>query len=107
MPNHFYELAVENINSISFATADNPFVKSGYPKYYPEILVLSGKGEILAQENPFLEKKHPFKHLNYLENFRDESLKINDDKKVVFNLSEFADPETTILMLVKTYEKKN
>jgi hypothetical protein len=50
--NPFYEISLEKIKNLSFATADNPFIKSQVSKYYPEALVLGGDGQILAHISP-------------------------------------------------------
>ena len=34
---------------MSFAVADNPFYKNDRTKFYPEIIVISGKGKIKAR----------------------------------------------------------
>ena len=50
--NEFDELELNDLHRLSFAVADNPFVKSDVDKFYPEIHVISGQGEVLATINP-------------------------------------------------------
>jgi hypothetical protein len=47
-----------------------------------------------------------FENLAYCENFRDDLLKINDDRKIKMTLSDFTDPETLILMTVRVSDSK-
>ena len=105
--NHNYELALENINNIAFSTADNPFFKSQFAKYYPEAIVIGSSGEILAHITQKNTESLKFKNLEFVENFRDEKLRINDDKKVKMNLKDFSDDEGIIIIfLVKTFDNR-
>lgn len=52
-PNHFYDLELNSIETVSFAVADNPFFKNEVAKYYPEAIVLSSQGDILTHIRPF------------------------------------------------------
>lgn len=51
----FYELELKDLQRLSFAVADNPFVKADIEKFYPEIHVISGEGKVLATINPTLK----------------------------------------------------
>jgi hypothetical protein len=69
------------LSRIAFSTADDPFYKSLESKYYPEALVINGNGEIAARISPHNRKSEDYQ-LQYLDDFRDPSLKINDDRKI-------------------------
>ena len=86
---------------LSFAVADNPFIKLDVEKFYPEIHVISGEGEILATINPDNKDNEKFGASMYCTDFRDEKLKINDDRKVKLTLSDFNDANTMILLTVR------
>lgn len=76
-------------------------------KYYPEVHIISGQGEVLATINPDTKADDRYGALEYCEGFRDEKLKINDDRKVKFTLSDFANKEDTIIVLtVRTNDLK-
>ena len=80
MPNFHCELT-GGINRISFSTADDPFFKIATPKYYPEAVVVSAEGQILAKINP--NQRSSEEHsMTYKDDIRDPVLKINDDRKV-------------------------
>ena len=50
--NDMYELELKDLQRLSFAVADNPFIKADVEKFYPEIHVISGNGEVLATISP-------------------------------------------------------
>ena len=82
----FFSCQLSGVNRLSFSTADSPFHKTQYSKYYPECIVISQDGQVLAKVNPF-EKKNAEYNMNYFDDFRDPVLKINDDKKVQIQLN--------------------
>ena len=84
--------------------ADNPFVKADVEKFYPEIHVISGDGRVLATINPTLKSNDKFGASMFCDNFRDDKLKINDDRKVKITLSDFEDKDTMILLTVRSFE---
>ena len=45
-PNPFYELELKSLHRLAFAVADNPFMKTDTPKYYPEIHVIYKDGRV-------------------------------------------------------------
>ena len=102
----FFELGLTNIRNISFAVADNPFAKAEVPKYYPEVIVLGPTGEVVAKINPECNHHDLFPDLNFVEGFRDENLRINDDRKVQMDLDNFKDPVYMILLLVRSYDTR-
>lgn len=77
---------ISYLNKLSFAVADNPFYKQDRAKYYPEVYVFDNQGAILAKLCPDC-KSDDAHSMQYLDNFRDPKLKVNDDKKVRFALS--------------------
>jgi hypothetical protein len=48
----YFTCELTTLNKINFAVADDPFYKSNRVKYYPECIVISNKGKILARINP-------------------------------------------------------
>lgn len=106
-PNQFYELELRNLKCIAFAVADSPFLKTENAKFYPELHVVNGKGEILTTFGPNNKSCKDFPHTIYMENFRDDKLKINDDRKVRLNLNTYdKDPSIMILLTVRTFDDK-
>ena len=45
-PNPFYELELRSLSRLSFAVADNPFMKTDTAKYFPEVHVILADGTI-------------------------------------------------------------
>ena len=74
------------LSRLAFSTADDPFYKSLDSKYYPEALVIDQNGAIAARVNPNNRKCADYP-LTYVDDFRDSSLKINDDKKIQINFN--------------------
>jgi hypothetical protein len=95
------------LNRIAFSVADDPFYKTFKPKYYPELIVTNKKGKLLSVINPYNTKSD--KHgLEYLDDFREPNLKLNDDRKVRITLSHLVKPGTMILLTVKCFDlRKN
>jgi len=96
-------LELSQISYVSFAVADNPFFKNEIAKYYPEAIVLNQQGEILTYIQPFEFNEegfvasgfeNPFANLRYRSNFRDEKIRVNDDRKIELVLDEFTEPGT-------------
>jgi len=69
------------ISQLCFSTADDPFYKAPVARHYPNVVVFNNKGERVAEAGPDNRKDTKYA-LNYLDDFRDAALKINDDKKV-------------------------
>ena len=105
--NNFFELELKDLQRLSFAVADNPFIKADVEKFYPEIHVISGAGEILATINPTNKYSGSFGASMFCDNFRDDKLKINDDRKVKLTLSDFKDKNTMILLTVRAFDVSN
>lgn len=103
--NSYFELELRSVNNISIAVADNPFIKSDMPKYFPECFIVSGMGEIIGHIAAD-SKASDFENIAYMENFRDDALKFNDDRKITMNLQDFEDPHTCIFMMVRVNENK-
>lgn len=51
------------------------------PRHYPNVVIFNKAGERIAEASPDHRKNTEYA-LNYLDDFRDAALKINDDKKV-------------------------
>lgn len=103
----FKELGLGNITNLAFATADDPFTKAQVAKYYPEAVVVSGKGEVLARISPEQQTSAKFDGLRYLTGFRDDKLRINDDKKVKIDLTDFSDDAgVMVLLLVRSFDTR-
>ena len=111
--NHFYDVELNSISNVSFAVADNPFFKNEIAKYYPEAIVLNAQGEILTYIQPFEFNEdgfvaqgfeNPFPGLRYRSNFRDDKIRVNDDRKIELVLDEFTEPGTQIIFFVKSFD---
>ena len=105
-PNQYQELELRDLHRIAFAVADSPFQKTDVSKYYPEIHIIGGNGDVVATISPSNKAHEKYGGSNYCENFRDEKLKINDDRKVKLTLSDFQEENTMILLTVKTNDLK-
>ena len=91
------------LNRIAFSVADDPFYKSLRGKYYPELLVTNKKAKLLAKVGPDNQKSE--KHgLEFCSDFREPSLKLNDDRKVKIQLNALTKPGTMILLTVKCWD---
>ena len=86
--NPLWELELHNLEDLSFSVADNPFVKTDTAKYIPEVYFIGEEGEILHKFGPDSRSSEDYpSHVNcYVDNFRDDKMKINDDRKVKFGL---------------------
>lgn len=103
----FFELELNNLDDLSFAVADNPFIKSDTAKFFPECIIVSGDGHIVGQVGPNAKQTEHFESVAYLENFRDDLLKVNDDRKIKLQLSEFEkDPYTCIFLMARVNDNK-
>ena len=97
--NEFYELELKSLHRLAFAVADNPFMKTDVAKYYPEIHVVQADGEVVTSISPKQKQDPNFGSSFYMDNFRDEHLKINDDRKVRLTLSDFKDRRDMMILL--------
>lgn len=105
-PNPFPELALYGISEISFAVADNPFRKSSVCKFYPELHVINGEGKVLQTISPETRSCDKYGNTMYCENFRDEKLKINDDRKIKISEKDFPDQAEMVLLTVRCFDTK-
>lgn len=96
----YFQFQLEGIHRLCFSTADDPFYKLPVSKYYPECVVVSPTGSILATINPQNKKNEGFQ-MALLDDFRDAMLKINDDKKIQIGLGAFKEPGTCIFFIVR------
>lgn len=94
------------LQRLAFSTADDPFYKTSESKYYPEALVFNMKGEILARVNPDNRKSEDY-HMSYLDDIRDNVLKINDDRKIQISFNQIKEPGTMILLTVRQFVPKD
>lgn len=99
----FFTCELTSLNRISFSVADDPFYKSTRSKYYPELVVMNIKGKILSRINPEQRKSEKY-GMEFLDDFREPMLKINDDKKVRIVLSAMKKPGRMILLTVKCFD---
>jgi hypothetical protein len=98
-PNPFYELELKSLHRLAFAVADNPFMKTDTAKYYPEIHVILSDGTLVATISPDNKTDSNFGSSMYVDNFRDDHLRINDDRKVRLTLSDFSDRRDMMIIL--------
>jgi len=87
------------LHRLAFAVADNPFMKTDLAKYYPEIHVVLGDGTLVTSIGPDNRSHKDFGTSVYMENFRDDKLRINDDRKVRLTLSDFKDRRDMMILL--------
>lgn len=99
----YFTCQLSGITRLAFSTADSPFHKTPYSKYYPECVIISRDGKILATVNP-KEKKNAEYNMNFVDDFRDPVLKINDDKKIQISLGSIKEEGVMILLLVREYD---
>lgn len=105
--NKFFELELANLERLSFSVADNPFFRADVAKYYPECHVINGEtGIVMATINPMKKTCQNFTSMGYCDNFRDEKLKINDDRKIKFELSNLKGSGIMILLTVRTFDTR-
>jgi hypothetical protein len=61
----------------------------------------------LAQLGGQVEKSHEmFKSLKSRSNFRDDKIRVNDDRKIEMVLSEFEDPTIQVIFMVRTNDMR-
>lgn len=106
--NEYKETVLNDMNHISFAVANNPFYKIDTEKYYPEAVVMNKEGQMLARlsckEEPSEDAQAMFPSLKDMSNFRDDKIRINDDRKICMNLDEFKDSSTVIVFMMRTFD---
>ena len=82
-------MELTGIQRLAFCVADDPFFKSERSKYFPEVFLINKKSKIQALVSPAgKQSKNYGAAFDYLENFREPALKVNDDKKVRISLSD-------------------
>lgn len=96
----YFSFILEGLTRLCFSTADNPFYKLSVSKYYPELIVMEADGSVLATINP-KHRKDEALQLRYNDDFRDNALKINDDKKIMIGLSALKKPGISIFLIIK------
>lgn len=96
----YFQFQLEGIHRVCFSTADDPFYKLPFSKFYPEAVIVDPEGKIVTKINPE-NKKDDALQLNYMDDFRDPALKINDDKKIQIGLGAFKIPGTSIFLIVR------
>ena len=105
-PNPFFELELKSLNRLAFAVADNPFMKTDTAKYYPEVHIIDSEGNLQASIGPRNRTDAHFAASLYTEGFRDDNLKINDDRKVKLTLNDFTKDGMMLLLTVRCYDVK-
>ena len=98
-PNPFYELELKSLHRLAFAVADNPFMKTDTAKYFPEVHVILADGTIVTNISASNKNDPNFGSSFFMDNFRDDHLKINDDRKVRLTLSDFKDRRDMMILL--------
>jgi Pyruvate/2-oxoacid:ferredoxin oxidoreductase gamma subunit len=95
------------MSRISFCVADDPFYKSLRAKYYPEVVLINHNSEIEAVINPFQADSGSV--FEYQDDFREPTMKVNDDRKIKINLAELMKDGKAgkmILLSVKSFDLK-
>ena len=97
-PYQTFELGT--MSRLCFSTADDPFYKAPISKFYPEAIVFDSHGEIIARVGPECKKADDVQ-MNYMDDFRDPALKVNDDRQGQISLNAITKPGTMILLVIK------
>ena len=101
----WFTCELTSLSRIAFTTADDPFYKSTRSKYYPELVLINSKSQIKAVINPMQPRVEKYASVfEYMEDFREPTLKVNDDKKIKINLGELmkdSKPGKMILLVAK------
>lgn len=101
--NPFTEFELSTMQRISFSVADDPFLKNEVAKYYPQIYVFNEGGDVISEVSA--HNRRDAKHgIEYMEDFRDAKVKINDDRKIKITLPEIKDSNAMILLTVRTFD---
>lgn len=106
----WFTCELTSVSRLSFAVADDPFYKSERAKYYPEVYLIDSESRVKAVVTPSqrrIEKNPNTLLFEYCEDFREQSLKINDDRKIRFNLTDLlkdALPGEMIVLAVKCFD---
>ena len=87
--NQFYDLELNTINHVAFAVADNPFFKMETEKYYPEAIIVNNQGQILSWLNANQTDSNGLAGIRYRSGFRDDKIRVNDDRKIEILLNDF------------------
>jgi hypothetical protein len=58
----------------------------------------------MATINPFTKSDSRFPGISFMDNFRDDKLRINDDKKIRMDLESLRSTSIMIVCTVKTYD---
>lgn len=83
-------------------------MKTDTARYYPEVHIIDSEGSVLASIGPKNKQTSVFPASLYTEGFRDDNLKVNDDRKVKMTLSDYEKDGTMILLTVRMHDvKKN
>lgn len=102
------ELVLNGIDHISWAVANNPFFKLEIEKYYPTAVIVNKEGKVLGQYGacyPQSEKQAAeFPNCRDRHNFRDDKIRINDDRKVEFKTQDFKDSSIQVFLMVRTFD---
>jgi hypothetical protein len=103
--NPFFNLELTGLSRISFGVADDPFFKATRSKYFPEVYLINKKSKIQARISQAKRRSDKYKDaFEFQEDFREQALKVNDDRKVKINLSELmkgSKPGKMILLTVR------
>lgn len=105
--NEHFEMELSQLERLSFSVADNPFFKADVAKYYPECHVVNAEtGSLMSTINPTAKSSQQLASLAFLDNFRDEKLKINDDRKIKFELENLKGQGVMFFLTVKTFDTR-
>lgn len=106
--NEHFEMELSQLERLSFSVADNPFFRADVAKYYPECHVINGdSGQVMTTINPTNKNSQQLSSLAFLDNFRDEKLKINDDRKIKFELENLKGQGHMFFLTVRTFDTRN
>jgi len=93
------------MGKVSLASADDPFFfMQGCEKYIPQVVLIDKNGEILDTVDNNNRRSNTY-GCEYLEDIRDNKLKINDDRKIVVNLGKLVDKVATVLLYIDSSDQ--
>lgn len=91
---------------IAFSVADDPFLKNELQKYHPHMYVFNENGDVISEVSAD-NRRDPEHGIEYVEDFRDAKVKINDDRKIKITLPEIKENNAMILLTVRTFDQRN
>ena len=100
----YFTLDVTAMGKVSLATADDPYyLTQGVEKYIPQVVFLDKNGDVVETVDNTNKRSNTFGS-EFMDDIRDNKLKINDDRKVVINLNKLQGQITNVLLFIDSTE---